>query len=172
MGTLSSKQKETREQILDTAEVLFAADGFRNVSLRRITTEADVNIAAVNYHFGSKEALVSEVLSRVISPINEERLRLLNAAEEKADGSPLTIETLLDCMIRPVVNQIQQSPHKDSAYLKLAGRCLSEPAENFSETLLALFREVTGRFMSTASEALPGLSEEDLFWRMHFSVER
>ncbi|MDC3353328.1 TetR/AcrR family transcriptional regulator, partial [Verrucomicrobiales bacterium] len=108
MGTLSSKQKETREQILDTAEVLFAADGFRNVSLRRITTEADVNIAAVNYHFGSKEALVSEVLSRVISPINGERLRLLNAAEEKADGSPLTIETLLDCMIRPVVNQIQQ----------------------------------------------------------------
>lgn len=170
MGTLNSKQKETREQILDTAEVLFAADGFRNVSLRRITTEAEVNIAAVNYHFGSKEALVSEVLSRVISPINEERLRLLNAAEEKADGSPLTIETLLDCMIRPVVNQIQQSPHKDSAYLKLAGRCLSEPAENFSGTLLELFREVTVRFMSTASEALPGLGEEDLFWRMHFSV--
>lgn len=170
MGTLNSKQKETRERILDAAESLFADDGFRNVSLRRITKDAGVNLAAVNYHFGSKDSLVSEVLMRVISPINEERLRLLDEAEANAAGEALEIETLLECMIRPVVNQLEQSGHNHSVYLKLAGRCLSEPAENFSETLTELFREVSARFMATAAQSLPGVEEEDLFWRMHFSV--
>lgn len=164
-----SNQNETRKRILDTAESLFSDHGFRDVSLRKITSEAGVNIAAVNYHFGSKDALVGEVLGQVISPINEERMRLLDEAESTTNDD-LSIEQILECLHRPVVNQLQQSALNDSVYLKLAGRCLAEPTENFSETLVVLFKEMIARFIGSAQKALPGIDEADLFWRMHFSV--
>ncbi len=169
MGKAANNQVETRDRILDTAESLFSDQGFRDVSLRHITREAGVNIAAVNYHFGSKEALVAEVLTRVISPINRERLNLLDQAEAEAKGESISLETILDALHRPVVTQLQQTGHQSSVYLKLAGRCLSEPAENFSDTIVVLFKEVIQRFMAATCKSLPGLDEADIFWRMHFS---
>ncbi len=170
MSTGKQKEKETRTRILDTAELLFSDHGFRDVSLRKITRDAGVNTAAVNYHFGSKEALVTEVLSRVIAPINRERLRLLDEAELRHGSEPIPLEEVLECLHRPVVGQIQDSPHQSSVYLKLAGRCLAEPTENFSETLISLFREMITRVMSTMKRSLPDLDETSLFWRMHFSI--
>ncbi|MEM9016620.1 MAG: TetR family transcriptional regulator, partial [Verrucomicrobiota bacterium] len=162
---------DTRTRILDVAESLFSDHGFRDVSLRQITRAAEVNIASVNYHFGSKEALTREVLTRVIAPINQERLQLLDRAEHAAQeqGDPVPIEEILRALHRPVVNQLTNSPHHESVYLKLAGRCLAEPAENLSETLIDLFQTVITRFMSAVKNALPELNEADLFWRMHFS---
>jgi AcrR family transcriptional regulator len=60
---MSQKNGEdlTRERILDTAEVLFAQKGYRAVSVREITSAAECNLAAVNYHFGNKENLYLEV---------------------------------------------------------------------------------------------------------------
>ncbi|MEX2581179.1 MAG: efflux transporter outer membrane subunit [Verrucomicrobiales bacterium] len=170
MSNRSSSAAQTRSRLLDAAESLFADNGFRNVSLRLITRKAGANLAAVNYHFGSKEALVREVLTRVIGPINEERLELLEKAETNHEGAPVPIEEILDALHRPVVNRLKASAHHSSVYLKLAGRCLSEPAENFSETLVGIFKEVVERFMTAASRSLPHLDEADVFWRMHFSV--
>lgn len=169
MAQANLQQVETRTRILDTAESLFSDHGFRDVSLRQITREAGVNIASVNYHFGSKEALIAEVLTRVISPINEQRLALLDEAEARHGGGPVPIEAILESVHRPVVNQLKASPHHSSVYLKLAGRCLAEPTENFSETLVALFHEMISRFMRAVSCSLPELDQTDLFWRMHFS---
>ena len=75
---MSKEHHETRNRILDTAESLFSDHGFRDVSLRCITKQAGVNIASVNYHFGSKDALVIEVFTRVVAPINRERIALLD----------------------------------------------------------------------------------------------
>ncbi|MEM1444098.1 MAG: efflux transporter outer membrane subunit [Verrucomicrobiota bacterium] len=169
MAQGNGQQAETRTRILDTAEQLFSDHGFRDVSLRQITREADVNIASVNYHFGSKDALIAEVLARVIAPINEQRLHLLDKAEECHDGAPVPIEEILESIHRPVVNQIKASPHHSSVYLKLAGRCLAEPMDHFSETLVELFHEMIDRFMTAVSRSLPGVDQTDLFWRMHFS---
>jgi len=60
---MSQKNGEdlTRERILDRAEVLFAQKGYRAVSVREITSAAECNLAAVNYHFGNKENLYLEV---------------------------------------------------------------------------------------------------------------
>lgn len=168
MGDSDTKPKDTRDRILDAAESLFADHGFRDVSLREITKEARVNIAAVNYHFGSKDALTAEVLARVISPINQERLRLLGESEESSEGA-LPIEVILECLHRPVVNQLKTSGLNQSVYLKLAGRCLAEPAEQHSDMLVDLFREVISRFMAAASRSLPNIAEDDLFWKMHFA---
>jgi len=123
----------------------------------------------VNYHFGSKEALIAEVLTQVIGPINEQRLRLLDEVEARYQGKPVPIEEILESVHRPVVNQLKASPHQSSVYLKLAGRCLAEPTENFSETLVTLFHEMISRFMKAVSLSLPHVADIDLFWRMHFS---
>ncbi|MEM7601438.1 MAG: TetR/AcrR family transcriptional regulator, partial [Verrucomicrobiota bacterium] len=169
MSNSASQQVETKTRILDTAEQLFSDHGFRDVSLRQITREAEVNIASVNYHFGSKEALVAEVLTRVISPINELRLKLLDEAEARHGVNAVPIEEILESVHRPVVNQLKASPHNSSVYLKLAGRCLAEPTDNFSGTLVGLFNEMISRFMAAVSKSLPDIDSTDLFWRMHFS---
>ena len=80
---ISDRRPDTRDRILDAAERLFAQQGFDLTSLRALTTEADVNLAAVNYHFGSKERLFEAVLARLIAPINAERLARLDALEAK-----------------------------------------------------------------------------------------
>lgn len=169
MSKHTIQQAETRDRILDTAERLFSDHGFRDVSLRQITREADVNTASVNYHFGSKDALITEVFSRVVSPINEQRLRLLDAAEERHGVHPVPIEEILESIHRPVVNQLKASPLQSSVYLKLAGRCLAEPMDHFSETLVEMFHEMINRFMRAMAKSLPDVDQTDLFWRMHFS---
>src|ERR1700744_1904733 len=93
----------TKTRILDAAERLFARDGFEATSLRAITTEAQVNLAAVNYHFQSKEALVQAVIGRRMGPVNARRLALLDACELQAAGAPLPLEQTIDAFLRPVV---------------------------------------------------------------------
>lgn len=169
MSKTSAPASDTRKRILDATESLIAENGFRNISLRQITRSAEVNIAAVNYHFGSREALIGEVLARVIKPINQQRLRLLDLAEARHTG-PVPLEEILEALHRPVVAERQSSPHQTPVYLRLAGRCLAEPPENFSETLKNLFREVIARFMTATRASLPHLDDASIFWRMHFSV--
>ena len=86
----------TRESILDTAEALFAQQGHDGTSMRQITAAAGVNLASVNYHFGSKESLVQAVLKRRLEVLNRERLRLLDELETQAEGRPLKPSQIVD----------------------------------------------------------------------------
>src|SRR3546814_17956189 len=101
MNELSSPS--TREIILDTAEALFARQGHDGTSMRQITSEAGVNLAAVTYHFGSKEALVQAVLKRRLSILNQERLRLLDHHAAEAGRDPLTPSQILDAFFGPLL---------------------------------------------------------------------
>src|SRR5580704_13248627 len=96
----------TKDRILDAAERLFARDGFEATSLRAITTEASVNLAAVNYHFQSKEALVQAVIGRRMGPANAQRLALLDAYEAQAVDAPVPLEKIMDAFLRPVVAMV------------------------------------------------------------------
>ena len=84
----------TKDRILDSAERLFARDGFEATSLRAITAEANVNLAAVNYHFQSKEALVQAVIGRRMGPVNAQRIALLDACEAEAGDAPFRSKRL------------------------------------------------------------------------------
>src|SRR5712692_9649114 len=97
----------TKDRILDVAERLFARDGIEATSLRTITAEAGVNLAAVNYHFQSKDALIQAVIARRMGPVNERRLALFDACEAEAGNGPLPIEKVVDAFIRPVVEIYQ-----------------------------------------------------------------
>src|SRR5213595_1121734 len=85
----------TKDRILDAAESLFMEHGFEATSLRSITAAADVNLAAVNYHFGSKEELFQAVLTRRLDPMNQERLSLLARFEREIAPRVLSSEKIL-----------------------------------------------------------------------------
>lgn len=161
---------ETRDRVLDAAEKLFAVQGFDAVSLRQITSQANVNLAAVNYYFGSKDGLIVEVLARVAGPINERRLAMLDEAESEAGGKPVEVERILEAVFLPVIALINESDHSRQVFLKLAGRCMSETSAETPEVMQRLFREVADRFCAALSLALPHLSGAEVYWRMHFTA--
>jgi AcrR family transcriptional regulator len=93
----------TRERILDTAEICFAQRGFDGTSLREITSLADVNLGAVNYHFGSKSALFEEVLRRRFEPLNQRRMDMLDAAIARNAPATPKLEEFMEAYLRPPV---------------------------------------------------------------------
>ena len=106
MPDAPESQPETRERLLAAAGRLFAEQGYAATSLRDITRVADANVAAVNYHFGSKEGLLLASLHATLDPINEERMRALDARLAELDGEPVPLEELLRIMLGPVVRRI------------------------------------------------------------------
>jgi len=94
---------DTKTRILDAAERLFVEHGFEATSLRQLTTAAGVNLAAVNYHFGSKEELFQAVLTRRLDPMNQERIERLEKLEREASGKPLSCEKILFAMLIPAL---------------------------------------------------------------------
>ncbi|MCS6861224.1 MAG: TetR family transcriptional regulator [Abditibacteriales bacterium] len=156
----------TRERLLDTAERLFAAKGIRETSLRDITAAAQTNLAAVNYHFGSKEGLLRAVLARRIDPLNQERLRLLDGYEAQAGDAPVPLEKILHAFTAPSITLCYQSPD----YMRLVGRILLDPDAALREMFLSQFKVVAHRFLAALSRALPTLPEAEIVWRVSFVI--
>ena len=96
---VTADSKDTKERLLDAAETLFGDRGVAAVSVRDITAAAGANIAAVNYHFGSKDGLLQAVINRRMEPLNAERLRLLDLVESAAGDAPPTVEGVLHAFV-------------------------------------------------------------------------
>ena len=149
----------TKERILDSAERLFGARGFEATSLRDITADANVNLAAVNYYFQTKESLIHAVIARRLGPVNRRRLEMLDAA-----GPNPTIEQILTAFIQPPL-ECELAP-----VLPLMGKVLADP-QNFKETIFPQhFSEVAARFHDAFVQAMPHLQEPEVVWRMHFAI--
>ena len=159
----------TKTLILDMAEKLFSEQGIDAVSLRAITTEAGVNLAAINYHFRSKDLLVKEVFARRIRPLNQERIALLSDAESRAGNGPLPVEDVLRAMFEPAIC-LSSDPERGHIFLRICGRIWSEPSFRTSQIFDDLFEELIARFGAAFKRAVPDLPPEDMFWRTHFSV--
>jgi len=153
---------DTKHRILDTAERLFGERGFDAVSLRQIIAAAGVNLAAVHYHFGSKEDLLDQVVLRKLGPVNEARLAHLDQAEHLAAGAPIPVETILRAFLEPTVEVARQNPE----FAKLMGRVVSE---GHIERLVAQhLRTLVDRFFSAFQKTLPALTRQELGWRIYF----
>jgi AcrR family transcriptional regulator len=159
---------ETRQRIMDAAERLFALRGIEAVSIRDITQAASVNVAAINYHFKTKYGLAAEVFKRCIDPVNARRLELLDDVERKTHGRPPPLEAVLEAMIRPVVERGFDQRLDNETFLRLTGRCLSEPNTEIEEMVRAHFERLIRRFDAAFLRALPGLGPDELFWRVKF----
>ena len=161
---------DTRERILDVAERLFGERGFPATPLRDITAEAGVNIASVNYHFGSKEGLLAEVLERRLKPINGRRLELLDAVEARAGDGPPELEAVIRAFLSPPFHSLRVWGADGQGFLRLVGRIHSETNEDFRATFVKQFDEVFQRFTAALRRALPNIDDADLSWRMLFMV--
>ena len=161
---------DTKEQILDVAERLFADRGFHATALRDITGEAGVNLASVNYHFGSKEALLAAVLERRLSPINARRLELLDAIEAAAGNGAPNAEDVIRAFLSPPFQKRREWGAGGDNFLRLVGRIHSETNEQFRATFFQQFNEVFRRFGQALQRALPHLDASDVGWRMLFLV--
>lgn len=160
---------ETKSRILDVAEDLFAEQGLDRVSIRDITEAAGVNLAAVNYHFGGKEELISAVFERRIAPLNALRIQAIQKVEEQAGGKRPKVEDLLEAFIRPAINCCQNGADGGRAFAMLFGRCLAETRPEVETLLRKQFEPLVECLDGALSKALPHLSRTDIFWRMKFT---
>ena len=157
---------DTKDLILATAEALFGEKGVAGVSLRTLTGEAGVNLAAVHYHFGSKQEVVKAVFSRCAAPVNRERLAMLDAVETRGDSR---VEDILLALITPPF-RLARDPVHGKGFTRLLARFYSEPLDYLEDVFEAEFAEVINRFERAFARALPALSRDDLRRRMHFAI--
>lgn len=150
---------DTKSKILDAAEKLFGMNGFDATSLRDITAAADVNLAAINYHFHTKDSLIDAIVARRIEPVNKKRLELLEAA-----GPNPTVEQILTAFMGPAMQV------KVEALVPLIGRILSNPEVFVERVFHKHLAPVSQRFVEALSKALPDLPPSEILWRLHFSV--
>ena len=162
--------RDTKEKILDAAEQLFADHGFAATSLRAITAGADVNLAAVNYHFGSKDSLIQDVFERRLAPLNRERLELLDRLESEAGDEAPSLEGIVEAFVGPALRMGRDPDRGGPAMMRLLGHIYSEPGERIEEQLHGQFEEVGERFTTALGRALPELSPAEVFWRLMFIV--
>ena len=160
----------TRERILRAAEHLFGSHGFSDASLRQITDEARVNLAAVNYHFGSKEELYRQVLLRCIRPLNEERLMLLTEAEQLSGNQYVPLRAIVDTLVRPLLRRAADKSSGGVALIRLVSRDLADPQPFMLGEMAKEFDPLIARYTHALTQALPGLPPTELFWRMQFII--
>jgi AcrR family transcriptional regulator len=157
--------KDTKERILDAAERLFAAHGFAGTSLRAVTKEAGVNLAAVHYHFGTKEDLLRAVLSRIVIPVNRERLEMLEQVEAAAGSDPPSLEGILEAFIAPDLRLIRDLGERGVIIARFLGRSYTEPAEMVQALSREHYEELGQRFMGAFARALPEVPQSELYFR-------
>jgi AcrR family transcriptional regulator len=158
-------QHETRTRILDAAEELFMQHGFEATSMRLLTAKAGVNLAAVNYHFGSKHALVEAVFRRRLDPLNQERLLALEKLE--AEAHPAS-EDIIRAFIAPTLKLVEDAKGGGRSFIRLLGRTYTEPAKTVRQLIGQMYAPVMDRYKSALERALPQMPREELVWRMHF----
>ncbi len=162
--------QDTKLSLLDAAEALIAEHGLAGASMRAITSRAGTNLAAANYHFGTKEELARAVIARHFGPVNAERLRLLDEAERDAGAGVPRLESLVRAFVGPVVRFGQELPDRGRHFAQICGRAMTQPEPVLRESLLGELAEAIRRFRAAFTRALPDLPIEELLWRIHFMV--
>jgi len=155
---------ETKFKILDTAERLFGEEGYKAVSLRRITAAAGVNLASIHYYFGSKEELLDELVVRKAVPVNEARMEGLRRLKAAAGENPIALEDLLEAFLVPAFHAADGSPE----FARLMGRLHAEGV--MPAVARKHFGPVGGYFMAELRRTLPDMAEDELAWRARFAI--
>jgi AcrR family transcriptional regulator len=161
---------DTRARLLEAAEELFMKQGYEATTLREITRTANVNLAAANYHFGSKEALFEAALRRRLDPMNQERMRLLDEEERRSGEKGLSCEQILWAMFLPALQLSHDRERGGRNFLRLLGRAYVDPAPFIRNFLKEQYAEMVTRYRKAFAAALPHLPQQELSWRLHFTL--
>lgn len=161
-------QHETQIRILDAAEELFMQHGFEGTSMRLLTARAGVNLAAVNYHFGSKDALIEAVFRRRLDPMNTARIAEIDRMEKEAGGQPLAPEAIIRAFVGASLRMIEDSRSGGRNFIRLLGRTYTDPSKSIRALIGGLYAPAMERFKAAFERALPQMPRDELVWRMHF----
>lgn len=157
----------TKNRILDVAELLFAEHGFKETSLRTITTSAGVNLASVNYHYGDKKRLIRAVLSRYLEqfmPALEMELVALHQRDE------FEMDDVFVCIKRPLLALNAFKYNGATIFISLLGRGYADAQGHLRWFITTHYDDVIQLFVSAVRRAHPCLDPETLFWRLHFTL--
>lgn len=160
-------RNSTKEKILDVAEALFAEHGFKDTSLRTITSKAGVNLASVNYHFGDKKTLVRAVLNRYLEafmPAVQDALINLNLNDQYEMGD------VFESLRGPLRNLNDVRPNGTSRFMLLIGRGYTDVQGHLRWFITTRYSEALTLFTQSVMKANPKLTQEELFWRLHFTL--
>ena len=161
---MSTTQFSTKDRILGAAEELFAQFGFGGTSLRQVTSRADVNIAAVNYHFGSKENLINEVFRRRMDEMSRQRLAQLEQARAEHPGE---LEPVLAAFVEPAL-ALARDRQGGVAFIRVIARAYAEKNDGLRRFLSEQYGHVPREFARAIAECVPHLDKEQLYWRLDF----
>jgi len=168
MRDLNIPPSKAKLKLLDAAEQLVAERGFDVVSVRDVTQAAQANVAAVNYHFGSREGMMAIVIQRILTPIQQERLARLEVLEKKWGSKAMPLEELVDAIVRPLIASARRSELSESLHGQLVGRILALSLEILPEAVEQTMQELAARYLKALAKALPTVAKEELVWRLHF----
>ncbi|ULX55597.1 TetR family transcriptional regulator [Cupriavidus taiwanensis] len=171
MKTGKSSAGDTKARILDATEKLFTEVGYEATSLRQVTSRAIVNLAAVNYHFRSKDIMMHAVLSRRLDPLNARRLALLDACEARWPGHAIRCEHVMGALFVPALQMARDPSVGGPSFLRLLGRVYSDTSPFIQQYLLEHYAPVYGRFFDAFARAIPALPRHELGWRLQFALK-
>ena len=158
--------RDTKGQLLDAGELLFAEHGFAGASARDITAEAGTSLQAINYHFGSKEGLFRAVVRRIIEPINEaQQLQLGSLEAEKGDAGTSSVSELIAVYAAPLTELLERDKARGQTVLRLLARVLAETGSSSEGTVLGEIEKTEARYLRAFARVLPRLSAAELWWR-------
>jgi len=160
---------DTKERILDTAEHLFAELGVDATSLRAVTREAGVNLAAVHYHLGSKEALLEAILARRVGPVNQARLKALDQLEASAVDRVVPLEALLHAFFAPALLGLETT-ERGRLLSRLLARLYWDAGPDLRTIVFEQFREVVERFSSALERSLAPMPAAEVLTRFHYGL--
>lgn len=162
---------ETVDRILDAAEILFAERGFSETSLRMITSKAKVNLAAVNYHFGSKNALIQAVFSRFLDPLSrlmEQGLKE-NGWDREVCAAP-NLEDIIRLYVRGLLKIPTSHENGVSIFMRLMGLAYTQSQGHLRKYLESEYARIFRLFMQLVKKSTPELSKQERFWRFQFTM--
>ncbi len=165
-------QSDTVERILDAASALFAERGYSETSLRTITSTAGVNLAAVNYHFGSKKELIQAVFGRILTPFClqlEKELDQLQASRSGND-TPVTVDELLEVLFRTLIRATDALGERPSLFMRLLGLAYTQSQDHLRHYIIDQFGSYYSRFTGLLQQAIPNVSPVTFYWRLYFML--
>lgn len=163
-----SNPDSTQLKILNAAEVLFAEHGFADTSLRAITKKAEVNLASVNYHFGSKKTLIESVFERFMENFTHDLMVEMDKIESSSEV--LQVTQVLSTLVRPLIAMESIRPHGASVFMKLLGRAYAETQGHIRRFAMSRYAHVLTRFTKLLYKASQQTKPSEMFWKLHFML--
>ncbi|QYJ99904.1 TetR/AcrR family transcriptional regulator [Shewanella psychrotolerans] len=162
-----ANRSDTKTRILDAAEKLFAERGFSETSLRLITSKAEVNLASVNYHFGSKKELIRAVLARYLDRFMPDASNELELLKQSSEPS---LNDIFSSLVKPLLELNKLKVEGTRTFLQLLGRGYIESQGHLRWFITTHYGEHLTRFVDAVAESAPHIPPAEMFWRLHFTL--